>query len=85
MVKHTQTIRGQKPTNCLNEFDHFLGLALKGLKGIIGQKYIIGLLHLSWRSKKYVTGYHLALSPTRPCNVIPINFVDCSQQLHVQS
>ena len=31
MVKHTQTIRGQKPTNCLSMFDHFVELALKGL------------------------------------------------------
>ena len=32
MVKHTETIRQQKPTNYLNVFDHFLGLALKGLR-----------------------------------------------------
>ena len=31
MVKHTQTIRPQQPTNCLGVFDDFLGLALKGL------------------------------------------------------
>ena len=31
MVKHSQTIRRQKPTNCLNVFDHFVGLALKWL------------------------------------------------------
>ena len=31
MVKHTQTIRRQQPTNCLSLFDHFVGLALKGL------------------------------------------------------
>ena len=31
MVKHTHTIRRQKPTNCLSVFDHFAGLALKGL------------------------------------------------------
>ena len=30
MVKHTQTIRWLLPINCLNVFDHFLGLALKG-------------------------------------------------------
>ena len=29
MLKNTQTIRSQ--TNCLSVFDHFLGLALKGL------------------------------------------------------
>ena len=32
MVKHTQTIRRQKPTNCLSVFDRFVGLAFKGLK-----------------------------------------------------
>ena len=31
MVKHTQTIRRQQPTNCLGIFDHFVGLALKGI------------------------------------------------------
>ena len=31
MVKHTQTIRRQKPTNCLIVFDNFVGLAYKGL------------------------------------------------------
>ena len=28
---NTQTIRRQQPTNCLSVFDHFVGLALKGL------------------------------------------------------
>ena len=32
MVKHTQAIRRLLPTNCLIVFDHFVGLALKGLK-----------------------------------------------------
>ena len=32
MVKHTQTIRRHQPTNCLSVFDHFVNLALKGLK-----------------------------------------------------
>ena len=31
MVKHTQTIRRQKPRNCLSMFDHFVKLVLKGL------------------------------------------------------
>ena len=30
MVKHTQFV-GNLPTNCLSVFDHFVGLALKGL------------------------------------------------------
>ena len=31
MVKHTQTIRSLLETNFLSVFDHFVGLALKGL------------------------------------------------------
>ena len=31
MVKHTQPIRQQQPTNYLKVFDHFVGLALKEL------------------------------------------------------
>ena len=31
MVKRTQTICWQQPTNCLSAFDHFLGSGLKGL------------------------------------------------------
>ena len=28
MVKHTQRIRRQQPTNCLSVFDHFVGFVL---------------------------------------------------------
>ena len=31
MVKHAGTYRWQQSTNCLSVFDHFVGLALKGL------------------------------------------------------
>ena len=31
MVKQSQTIRWQLPTNCLSVFDHFAGFKLKGL------------------------------------------------------
>ena len=31
MVKHTQTIGRQQPTNCLSVFDHFVRLMLKRL------------------------------------------------------
>ena len=31
MANHTQTICRQEPTNFLSVFDHFVGLALKGL------------------------------------------------------
>ena len=32
IVKHTQAIRRQPPTNCLSVFEHFVELALKGLR-----------------------------------------------------
>ena len=32
MVKHTQSVRRLLPTNCLSVFDHFVGLALTGLR-----------------------------------------------------
>ena len=34
MVKHTQTIRRWKPTNCLSMPDHFTGLALKRFSSV---------------------------------------------------
>ena len=39
MVKHTQTIADELPlpTNCLNVFHHFVGLALKGLNSDLPQ------------------------------------------------
>ena len=40
MVKHTQTIRRQEPTNCLSVFDHFVGLALNGLRAAFGASKI---------------------------------------------
>ena len=44
MVKNTQTIRRQQPTNRLSVFDHFVGLANRGLthepkRYILFQKY----------------------------------------------
>ena len=41
IVKYTQTIRRQQPTNCLIACDRFVGLALKGLN--FYKKYIINL------------------------------------------
>ena len=44
MVKHTQTIRrqfvGNSSTNCLSVFDHFVKLALKGLKYVRSEQQI---------------------------------------------
>ena len=39
MVKHTQTICRLLPTNCLSVFDHFVKLALKGLK-FVNQNFL---------------------------------------------
>ena len=39
MAKHTQTIRRKFPTNCLSVFDHFVKLALKGLKIMMNYYY----------------------------------------------
>ena len=35
MVKHTETIRRQQPTNYLSVFDHFVGLTFKGLSSLL--------------------------------------------------
>ena len=44
MVKHTQTIRRRKPTNCLSVFDHITGLMIRGSTGRI------------WRNQKLEYG-----------------------------
>ena len=38
MVKHTQAIRRVLPKNCLSVFNHFVGLALKGLSNFISMQ-----------------------------------------------
>ena len=43
MVKHTQTIRQQNPTNCLSEFDHFVG-GEGGREGGRGEIFMISFL-----------------------------------------
>ena len=51
MVKHTQTIRGQPPTNFLGVFDHFVKLALQELiKKIIVNKTI----HICGASRPWI-------------------------------
>ena len=52
MVKHTQTIRRQQPTNCLSVFGHFVGLELKGLTRYIDYDYH-GNFSVHFGSKKY--------------------------------
>ena len=41
MIKHTQTIRRLLPTNSLSVFNHFVELALKGLK--IVANYVLSM------------------------------------------
>ena len=45
MVKHTQIVRWEQLTNCLNEFDHFVGLALEELKPVPMHNLFIILFH----------------------------------------
>ena len=57
MVKHTQTIRRQQPTNCLSLFDYFVELALKRLlflqpltlseNGLRGRSFLRNILKFS--------------------------------------
>ena len=60
MVKHTQIIRRQQPTNYLSVFDHFVGLAIKGLKEILTAL-------LSFQASR--TRNHEAEAVTRKCSV----------------
>ena len=46
MVKHAQTIRQQVADKLLSAFDHFVGLALKGLILYDSYFYILKLLHM---------------------------------------
>ena len=43
MVKHTQTISWQKPTNCLSMYDNLVGLALKRLNSSVERLPLISL------------------------------------------
>ena len=46
MFKHTQTIRQLLLTNCLIVFDHFVGLALRGLTSMLLFIYVMQLSYL---------------------------------------
>ena len=56
MVRHTQQFVGNLPTNCLNVFDHFAGLALKGLRLLSG--IYIGIYH-NWNVLSYLIAFNL--------------------------
>ena len=55
MFKHTPTVRRQQPTNCLIVFDHFVGLALKGLEA----KFADDSLEKKPKAKFKITKQHL--------------------------
>ena len=52
MFKHIQAIRRQKPTNFLSMFDHFAGLALKGLNISHNKYFKTALIHSISRIKQ---------------------------------
>ena len=63
MVKHTQTIYRLLQTSCLSVFDHFVGLAIKGLsmsKNVFRhypvpselKKCIAGIIHSSQEKER---------------------------------
>ena len=57
MVKHTQTIRREKLTNCLSVCDHFVELALKELKLFatsFALQTLFGVLLIKYVHKKTV-------------------------------
>ena len=43
MIKHTETIRRQQPTNCSSVFDHFVKLVLKRLNTLLA------IYNISWQ------------------------------------
>ena len=52
MIKHTQTICRQQLTNFLSVFDHFVGLALKGLRRDVSPLTEIQYLQIEPSKKK---------------------------------
>ena len=44
-VKHSQAIHRLLPTDCLSVFDHFMGLAIKGLNALISFDVSIANIH----------------------------------------
>ena len=63
MVKHTQTIRRLFAMNSLSVFDHFVGLALKGLKLSMQGMYYTGCFHIPFEVFQHLT----LLIYSKPC------------------
>ena len=75
MVKHTQTIRRQQPTNCLSVSDYFVGLPLKGLMHFASVlpfisvlssilKYLLHLEHWHEGAELWVSTFNTSLHNT---------------------
>ena len=61
MVRHTQTIRWLLQTNGLSVFDHFVGLALKGLNLLFVKiQMIMKLIHRNPMRKNSFWNIHIA-------------------------
>ena len=75
VIKHSQRIRQQKPTNCLRVFDHFVGLVLKelnGLKSSLWEKsYFVGLALKGLKS--LVTKLSYGKGTARKYRMVPFN------------
>ena len=57
MVEDNQTIHRLLLTNCLSVFDHFVGLALKGLKLNFGKYTNVSLKYIRSGDREY-NGYN---------------------------
>ena len=64
MFKHTQTIRRLLLTNCLSVLNHFVGLALKGLKSAEKTSAV-----------KTLTFSKFALLPSHDCALFKVTFL----------
>ena len=86
MVKHTQTNRRQQPMNCLSVFDHFVGLAIKGLTlqlhiNKLMKMYELKLQFVIWQPNNLVKQFFSNL-PTN-CFVVD-HFVELSLKVPME-
>ena len=93
MVKHTETIRQQQPTNCLNVFGHFVGWRFKGQKDEqtslkLGHSWLNMHLMSSTPSICSIKQYYREFGLSSVCNVVQlihaIFFIHISQEIKQQ-
>ena len=58
MVKHTQTIRWQQPTNFLSLLDHFVGLALRIFTDKIHHRSLTGTFQEASQEPPWIFDFH---------------------------